>query len=213
MDDKSVDCVITDPPYGIDYQSAHRIEIDKWKPKIANDKKPFVKWIKDAFRILKPTGRLICFYRWDVQEAFLAEIIRTKFNVKSQIVWDKIVHGSGDLKGAFAPQHESIIYATKGKYQFQEKRPTSIIQCMRVFPDKLIHPNEKPVLLMQELISPITKEGDTILDPFMGSGTTGVAAQRLGRDFIGIELSPEYCDMARDRIKNDQPLFTEVTND
>lgn len=63
------------------------------------------------------------------------------------------------------------------------------------------HPTVKPVHLMSWLVRLVSKEGDTVLDPFMGSGTTGVACKKLNRDFIGIELSEEYCDIARARIE------------
>lgn len=201
MPDDCVDLVLTDPPYGIDFQSARRIDKYDWKPKIVNDKEPFVEWIKDAYRILKPTGRLICFYRWDVQEKFLAEIIRSGFNPKSQIIWDKISHGMGDLKGEFAPQHESILYATKERYEFHGKRPTSIIQCMRVMPDKLVHPNEKPLPLLRKIIRNLTKESNIVLDCFLGSGALAVACHYENRNYIGIEISKEYCEIARKRIQ------------
>ncbi len=63
------------------------------------------------------------------------------------------------------------------------------------------HPTEKPVPLMRELLQDFTNPGDTILDPFMGSGTTGVACARMGRKFIGVELDPKYFDVACDRIR------------
>jgi len=116
MPNDFLDCIITDPPYGISYQSAKRIDKTKWKPKIANDETPFTDWIKPSFDKLKEGGRLICFYRWDVQDEFLYTIKKAGYEVKSQIVWDKVVHGMGDLSGEFAPQHELMIYATKGRY-------------------------------------------------------------------------------------------------
>ena len=201
MPDNCVDLCLCDPPYGIDFQSAWRTDKADWKPKITNDKEPFVSWIKDSYRVLKPSGRLICFYRWDVQEKFLAEIIRSGFNLKSQIVWDKISHGMGDLRGEYAPQHESILYATKERYEFHGKRPTSIIQCMRVMPDKLTHPNEKPVPLLRKIIRTLTQENDTIMDCFLGSGASAEACHYETRNYIGIEINPEYCEIARKRVR------------
>ncbi|MDF2809526.1 MAG: hypothetical protein K0S56_557 [Microvirga sp.] len=75
------------------------------------------------------------------------------------------------------------------------------------------HPTEKPVPLMRELLQDFTNPGQTILDPFMGSGTTGVACARMGRKFIGVELDPKYFDVACDRIRKayDQPdMFVEA---
>lgn len=70
------------------------------------------------------------------------------------------------------------------------------------------HPTQKPISLFEFLIRTYTEEGDVVLDPFLGSGTTAVAAKQLKRNYIGIELSPEYCKIAEDRIKAiSNPLF------
>lgn len=152
----SIDCCITDPPYGIAYQSAWRIDKQKWKPKILNDETPFTEWIKPLFDKMKDGGRVICFYRWDVQDAFLDAFLDAGFTVKSQIVWDKVIHGMGDLKGEFAPQHELMLYATKGRFEFTSKRPKTVYRCNRVPAESLKHPNEKPVNLIAALIRDIT---------------------------------------------------------
>lgn len=73
FEDNSIDLTITDPPYGIDYVSSWKI-YTKQKPKIENDKSPFIDWIEPLYNKLKTGGRLICFYRWDVQDSFLNEI-------------------------------------------------------------------------------------------------------------------------------------------
>lgn len=208
--DESVNAVITDPPYGIDYQSARRTDKSQWLPKIANDKHPFVWWLHDAYRITKPAGCLMCFCRWDVQEAFKQAIEWAGFKVESQIIWDKKVHGMGDLKKQFAPQHDVIWFATKGDFAFPGKRPQTIVGTPRVNPDSLIHPNEKPLELMKYLITSVTKKGDVVVDPFAGSGSTLLAAEQLGRDCIGIEISPDYCQIIHHRMKIiEQCLFTE----
>ena len=69
---------------------------------------------------------------------------------------------------------------------------------------KRVHPTQKPIELMSKIIQDFTKEGDTILDPFMGSGTTGVACVQTGRNFIGIEIDPTYFAIAERRIKEAQ---------
>lgn len=207
LPDKSVDCVITDPPYGIDFQSARRTDRSQWKPKIANDERPFTEWLPDAYRVLKTGGRLICFCRWDVQDEFKLSIAQSGFEVKSQLVWDKVVHGMGDLQGEFAPQHEVMWYATKGRYVFLNKRPKTILRYQRVSPEALLHPNEKPVDLLKDLILSLSLSSDIVLDCFAGSGTTCVAAELLGRKWIGIELDPNYCDIARRRVKEAKEQF------
>ena len=199
MESDSVDAVITDPPYGIDYQSAWRSDRAQWKPKIANDKEPFTKWVGGAYKLLKNTGSLYCFYRWDVQDKFYDAII-PYMPIKSQIIWDKVIHGMGDLNGEYAPQHENIMFAAMPDFQFPGKRPSTIIKQRRVMPNDLLHPNEKPVPLIAKLILDSTNPGATILDPFMGSGTTGVACIQTGRRFIGIEIDENYYAIARKRI-------------
>lgn len=198
----SVDAVVTDPPYGIDYQSSRRTDRTKLKPKIANDLRPFVWWLPDAYRALKDGGGLLCFCRWDVAEAFRQAIEWAGFEIKSQVIWDREVHGMGDLHASFGPQHDTIWFAVKGKFKFPDKRPKSVIRSKRLSGDQLVHPNEKPVDLMQQMILAITPPGGIVLDPFAGSGSTLVAAKRLGFEFIGIERESEYCEIARRRVEH-----------
>ena len=212
MPDKSVDAVITDPPYGIDYQSARRTDRDLWKPKIQNDKEPYLKWIPEAYRITKDGGSMICFHRWDVAEEFRTAIIKAGYLLKSQIIWDKVVHGMGDLNGSFAPQHENMWFAIKGSYSFPNHRPKDIIRVSRVPAEQLVHPNEKPVGIFANLISNIVPAHGVVMDCFMGSGACGVGANKTQRNFIGCEIDPDYFKIAEKRIKEAtlQPqLFTQ----
>lgn len=200
IETESIDAIITDPPYGIDYQSAWRTDTAKRLAKIQNDTKPFIWFLYDAYRIIKPGGCLILFCRFDVQDVFKMALEAAGFDVKSQVIWDKKIHGMGDLTGAFSPQHENIWFCTKGDFKFPKERPSSIISVSRVFPDKLTHPNEKPVDLMAYLCRSVSAPGGAILDPFCGSGSTGVAAIKEGFDFIGIEIDPKYSELAQNRI-------------
>jgi DNA modification methylase len=181
----SINLVLVDPPYGIDYQSARRTDRKKWKPKIKNDKTPFLGWAKLLHSLNVPS--VICFYRWDVQEPFVTELTQAGYLVKSQIVWDKVVHGMGDLQGEFSPQHELALFARLPHYKFPNKRPSTVLTYQRVDPEKLLHPNEKPVELLEDLITSLTNDGDTVLDFTFGSCATGVACMKTGRKFIGIE--------------------------
>ena len=115
MEPESVDAIITDPPYGINY-------VSQTGASIKNDKSPFIWFLYDAFRVLKSGesghGGLICFTRWDVEQTFIDAMKIAGFNVKSEVIWDKVYHGMGDTKAAFAPSHENIVFAVKGKYSF-----------------------------------------------------------------------------------------------
>jgi DNA modification methylase len=196
----SIDAVVTDPPYGIDFQSAWRTEKTARLPKIANDARPFVWWLPEAFDVLKDGGALICFCRWDTQEAFRLAIEWAGFTIRSQVIWDREWHGMGDLKASFAPQHDVIWFATKGRFQFPGKRPRSIIRSQRIGGEALTHPNEKPVDLMRELVRAVTPPGGTVLDPFAGSGATLKAAKLEGFKAIGIEIDDRYAASTAERL-------------
>lgn len=209
LPDNYLDACFTDPPYGIEYQSAWRIDKSEWKPKIENDDKPFTDWLKPLFSKMKNGSRLICFYRWDVQNEFVEAIEKAGFKIKSQIVWDKVIHGMGDLKGEFAPQHELILYATKGRYEFKGKRPKTIYRCKRIKGENLIHPNEKPVPLIQQIIRDLTIENEIILDPFGGSFSTYKASILEKRKCISFELSEHYFNIGKRDVEEPftMPLF------
>ncbi|MGV6813698.1 MAG: DNA methyltransferase [Phycisphaerales bacterium] len=110
--DGEAQLVLADPPYGIAYQSRTGVTI-------ANDKHPYIWWLNEAYRICADGGGLLCFTRWDVQDSFKLAIESAGFRIRSQIVWDKCVHGMGDCKAQFAPKHEVVWWATKGKSPVQ----------------------------------------------------------------------------------------------
>lgn len=168
--------------------------------KILNDKKPFIKFIQYLPRVLKPTGCAMIFTRWDKQQIFIDELIKYGLKPKNILIWDKVVHGMGDLKRAFGSRYESVIFVANNEFKFDGKRPNDIVECMRINPLHLIHPNQKPVALLEDLINKCTKENQTVLDCFMGSGSTGIACINTNRNFIGIELDEHYFKVAQNRI-------------
>lgn len=196
----SVDAVVTDPPYGIAYQSAWRIDKRSWKPKIANDQRPFVWFLHDAARAIKDGGCLLCFCRWDTAEAFRLAIEWAGLRIGSQLIWDRVGHGMGDLKGRPSPRHDIIWFAVKGRYQFPGKRPASVYRIPRLAGVHLEHPNQKPVPLMAEMIADYVPPGGVVLDPCMGSGATGEACAQTGHRFVGVELDREKFELAERRI-------------
>lgn len=201
MPPEFVDAIITDPPYGINYQSARRTDSSLWKPKLANDNFPFIWFLYDAFRVMKPDTPLIVFCEWRFQEVFKIAIEVAGFTIKSQCVWDREWHGMGDLNGSFAPSHDIAWFATKGRFEFPDKRPTTVLRFPRVAAEKLEHPTEKPQSLIAYLIKVLTVEGSLVYDPFMGSGTTAKAAHQLNRRWIGSEISSEYVELANKRLE------------
>ena len=198
--DGSVDLVLCDPPYWMDYQSAWRIDKTQWKPKIANDKLPFIWFINDASKKLKNGGALISFCRFDSWSDFSRACELAGLEVKAEIVWDKMNHGTGDLKWCPWFRHEIAVFATKGRFTFHGKRPQSLVSIPRVNPSILAHPNEKPVALMEWLVEHYCPEQGTVLDPFTWVSPVGMACKNLNRNFIGIELDENYFEIANNRI-------------
>ena len=198
----SVDLLLTDPPYGIDFQSRYHNDKTKRKPKILNDKKPFTDFIPLIKSKIAKTGGILCFTRWDVQQIFIDEFIRNGLKPKNVLIWDKKSNGMGNLKKAFGGRYESIIWIPNDDFKFKSGRPQDLISVPRVPPHKLIHPNEKPVKLLEFLIEKTTSQNATVLDCFMGSGSTGIACINTNRDFIGVELDEKYYKIAEERIKN-----------
>ena len=198
--DGSVDLILTDPPYGIDYQSRRKKDKTKRLPKIINDKEPFVQFIAQLGRIMKPASAAMIFTRWDTQQRFIDELAKNGLKVRNVLIWDKQIHGMGDLKRSYGSRYESIIFVSNDAFRFPSKRPQDIITARRVLPTSLKHPNEKPVDLLEQLIQQVTHVNDTVLDCFIGSGSTGVACVKTGRNFIGYELDERYFDIAQQRI-------------
>lgn len=200
LEDGIASAVIVDPPYGIDYQSARRSEPLQRHKKIANDKTPFVWFLPEAYRVTKDGGSLLCFCRWDTQQAFMDAMRWAGYAVRSSIVWDRQWHGMGDLRGAFAPCHDLIIFATKGAFRFPGRRPRDVISVKRLPANDLVHPNEKPIELIEQLIEQVTITDDLVIDPCAGSGATLVAAKRTRRRYIGYELDGKYVDICNARL-------------
>lgn len=188
----SVDAVVTDPPYGIGYSSGWENQFRDVR--IHGDESTAVR--DGALSLVHGIPSLV-FGSW---KATRPE------GVKMVIYWDKGTVGMGDLSLPWFPSTEEIYVLGSG---FVGSRTSSV---MRHWVRNENHPTEKPEALMVELVAKCP--GDSILDPFMGSGTTGVAAVRLGRSFIGIEKENSkerpYFDIAKRRIIAElerMPLF------
>jgi len=182
MEDNSVDLVLTDPPYGINFRSNYR---KQKHDKIIGDNS-FPLWIFDEFnRIAKRAVYVFC--RWDN----LSELPKPK----SVLAWVKNNWSMGDLEHEHGRQWEAICFYPQKEHKFIKRIP-DVIRANRT--GNNLHPTEKPVNLMAKIIQ--ANVGDIVLDPFLGSGTTAVACKELGRNYIGIEISPEYCKIAERRL-------------
>lgn len=191
-----VDAIITDPPYGINLTPQRKNGKFKDTKIIADGDIDIIK--KFLERAEKMTDRLYMFASWK-ELGNIQPHIEKHFNYKNCIVWDKMWFGMG---GNWRPNHEFIIYGTsknkKDSGTITSTKKENILRHRRVSPQKLQHSCEKPIPLLEEIIE---QNGNIILDPFMGSGTTGVACKNLNRSFIGIELDVNYFNIAKERIE------------
>ncbi len=199
MKSESVHLTVTDPPYGIDFQSGRRITAERF-PRVANDDKVDLDFLKDLWRITAPGGAVYLFTRWDVMDEWRRGMKGAGFDVRNAIVWDREVHGLGDLNGGYAPRYDIVLFGAKGKHELRGKRLPDVIRCQRVDADKLLHPMQKPLGILTPFIEASSDPGQVVFDPFMGSGSTGAAAVATGRDFLGIEIDERWHKVASERL-------------
>jgi len=177
-----VDSLASDPPYGMAFRSNHREVKHK---AIANDSTTdLLVW---ACEIPVRHSRYV-FCRWDN----LQDVPRPR----SLVTWVKNNWSMGDLEHEHARQTEVALFYPGPEHVWPRGRPNDVIVAPRTGNEH--HPTEKPVVVMRSVINWTM---GTVLDPFMGSGTTGVAAVQEGRQFIGIEIDPSYFDIACRRIE------------
>lgn len=194
----SIDLVVTDPPYGMNYQSGRRK--NKFN-KIENDiniDELIWEYLVECERVMKDNTAIYVFCSWHKIEVFKSYMDKL-FNVKNLIVWNKNNHGSGDLKGAYAPKHELVLFAHKGRTLFREKRIPDVIDCKKIQGNKLTHPTEKPVELLKTFVLNSSDEMSLVFDGFSGTGSLLKTCKETNRNFIGCELDSGYCDIANNR--------------
>ncbi|MAH51512.1 site-specific DNA-methyltransferase [Candidatus Pacearchaeota archaeon] len=201
LESGSVDLIITDPPYLMNYRSNRRVVKEKFNH-IENDtNQQFIKdYIKECYRILKQDSAFYCFCSWHKIDIFKQEVEKY-FNLKNIIVWNKNNHGSGDLNGSYAPKHEFILFAHKGRALNKQKRIPDVIDCAKINSDKLTHPTEKPIDLLKIFILNNSEEDTIVFDGCAGTGSLALACLNLNRNFIGIEKEEKYVKVAQQRIK------------
>ena len=194
-----VDSIITDPPYGMDLTPQRKNGQFKNK-KVENDDN--LEWSDSFFdkcyRLTPKDSGSMFFCSHHSIPAFIKSGKKAGFDVKNLMVWDKDWLGMG---GNWRPNCEFILLLTKGRFVTHSKNKTNILTHRRLSSQKMQHLTQKPVSIMEELISEPDYNPQVILDPFMGSGTTGVACKNLNRDFIGIELDEGYFDIASKRME------------
>lgn len=192
----SIDLVVTDPPYGMNFQSNRRKVLHK---SIQNDNNLnwLENWVIELKRVCKDEAHLYIFCSWHNIDLF-KEKVGKYFNVKNILIWEKNNHGSGDLLGDYAPKYEMVLFCSNGTKKLNMGRHANILKSPKTANDN--HPTEKPVNLISFLIEKSSKEGDIVLDTFAGSFSTAQACKQKKRNFICFEIEAEYCKTAKNLI-------------
>lgn len=220
--DNSIDFILTDPPYNLGQHSTGNIPLPG-RSAMNNDVADWdmidfnpEEWADEFIRILKPTGNLFIFTSYN-QLGRWYNCLDHKFDTSNFMVWHKTNPAPKIFKAGFLNSCEMIFTCWNKKHTWNfisQKEMHNFIEspiCMR--PERLSspkHPAQKPVSILKKMIEIATNKNDIVFDPFMGVGSTGVAALELERRFIGVELDGEYFEAANNRInmalnKNSKP--------
>ena len=224
--DNSIDLIVTSPPYNKGFYANKNAKQSKvWNTlngrKIAYDSFSddmfpwdYENWqkavISECIRILKPSGSLFYNHKDIIYKGL---IVPPKwvydFKVRQQIIWDRQSSCMIDPH-YFMPANEWIYWIVKDekKVFFDKEKSSFRTNIWRMNVDKNPHPAPFPYIMAANIINCCSKEGDIVYDPFMGSGTTALASIKLGRQYIGSEISEKYVQMANDKIKIEQSQLT-----
>jgi site-specific DNA-methyltransferase (adenine-specific) len=196
--DNAIDLILTDPPYK-DYRSNRPVVHLKQRAMKQSDFDAEF-FLEQSHRVLKSGGHFYCFCDHN-SFANLKSVIERFLTYKNCLVWVKNNHGSGDLHGNWAPQHEWIIFAVKGKGQLlNPPRPSNVLRFPKVRNEKFDHGTVKPIPLLKRIIEVSTKSGALVLDPYAGVMSTAIACIESGRDYLVVEKDEGFFEQGLKRI-------------
>ena len=210
--DNSIDLILTDPPYNLAKHSTGNIHFT-YRTSINNDIAEWdtvefnpEDWATELIRILKPTGNLFIFTSYN-QLGRWYNCLNHKFDVSNFMIWHKTNPTPKIFKSGFLNSCEMIFTCWNKKHTWNfisQDEMHNFIECpVCSYPERLKepkHPTQKPISILKKIIKIASNENDIVFDPFMGVGSTGVAAIELNRRFIGIEKEPAYFNAAKKRI-------------
>jgi site-specific DNA-methyltransferase (adenine-specific) len=212
MDGKKADLLLTDPPYGVSYASKNEFlnaldEGNRVQTAIENDhKKPeemSAFWVATFTTVREHMRPGASYYvtgpqRGDLHLLLLLALKEGGFPLRHVLIWAKNNHVLG--QSDYHYKHEPIIYGwVEGAHTFYGGHSETSLWTIDKPHKSDLHPTMKPVALFAKAVENSTKSGETVLDPFLGSGTTLVACEQLGRTCYGMEISPQYCQVIIDR--------------
>jgi site-specific DNA-methyltransferase (adenine-specific) len=209
--DGSVDLIVTDPPFAIDFR-AQRLNYNRSGENVLEGYQDIPgseygeftsRWITEAHRVLAPGGSMYIFSGWNRLRDILEGIDNTGLTTINHLIW-KYQFGVFTTK-KFVTSHYHILFVVKDPkhYTFNkiDHYPEDVWVINREYwKGKKKTPTKLPSELVKKILSYSSNPGDLVLDPFLGSGTVAIAAKQEGRHFIGFEVVPEYCAFAQDAL-------------
>jgi DNA modification methylase len=197
MNGEKADMVFTDPPYGISYKSNWASKERERFDEIKNDN--VILDILPSIVLLSKNN--IHWYIWTSHQVY--SIWRGKFEeyYKSTIIWSKKSGAMGDLEGDYIVNYEMALFCHYGRKTLNGKRESAVWDLTRDSGIDYQHPTQKPVSLAEKAIINSSDQNNLVVDLFLGSGSTMVAAHQLKRKCYGMELDPKYCQVIIDRMK------------
>ena len=238
--DKSIDLVFADPPYNLQLKDTLYRPDQTTVEAVTNDWDKFdtyqaydnfsLLWLKESKRVLRDGGALWVIGSYHNILRLGTSIQNLGYWILNDIIWNK-TNPMPNFRGTrFTNAHETLLWCTterKAKYTFnyqnlkelnegkQMRSDWHIPICagkerLRESNNQRSHPTQKPEALLYRILVSSTNKGDTVLDPFLGSGTTAVMAKKLQRNFIGFEQDKEYIKLAKKRLKQTKVLADEV---
>ncbi|ERL26162.1 MULTISPECIES: site-specific DNA-methyltransferase [unclassified Leptotrichia] len=218
----SIDLILTDPPYNLgNFMSNRNTNLKKMRNNFFAasgwDNLEYEDWIKnmdkffmESHRILKKGGTLLIFMSILKIESLIAISEKYNFYYKTTGIWHKKNPMPRNMNLHFVNSNECWIYFINekktGTFNNEKLELDYIETSITPINEKKYgkHPTQKPIALMEHFVKLLSNENETILDPFLGSGTTAVASKKLKRKFIGIEINPEYYLISKKRVENEK---------
>lgn len=198
----NIAAVIADPPYSINTKSDGTGKINPWGDRV-NAAFWYREWMERCRALMLHRGCLWSFLNWRSMVTFQKAADDLGWPIESVLIWDKCWIGPGGPKG-LRPSYEMVALWAGDGFAIDNRGLPDIQRFAWSSHKPNGHPAEKPVDLMIWLIENCTKPGDTVLDPFMGSGTVGVACVRTKRNYVGIEIDANCHAIAQRRIEEAQ---------
>ena len=166
---------------------------DRWFSEFADDPETYRRFLAECHRVLRPERHIyIMFDSYSLLS--LGHLVRERFDVKGLIVWDKVHLGMGHY---FRRRHEQIVFAGKGRRKLTRRDLPDVWTVQRL--RRAAYPTQKPVEVFERMLIGSAEPGFVVCDPFVGSGSSAVAAIRQGCDFVGADIDARAVQMARDR--------------